>query len=68
MKQEEKLPRMLSKKEVAAILGVDVTTLNRHVRKGSFPLPAKILGRPRWSQTVVEAFLGKKLKAVGQIL
>nr|DAY72085.1 MAG TPA: helix-turn-helix domain protein [Caudoviricetes sp.]DAZ83781.1 MAG TPA: helix-turn-helix domain protein [Caudoviricetes sp.] len=48
---------VLSKKQVAALLKVDVKTIYNHVVKGTFPPPAIVLGRPRWKYSDVEAYL-----------
>lgn len=38
----------LSKKETAAALGMEVTTLSRYIRKGWFPGPSIIEGKRKW--------------------
>ena len=65
----EKIKRneLLSRKQVAQLLGVDPKTLDKHVRQGEFPTPARILGRPRWDAGVVKSFIDDKLRVVGQV-
>ena len=50
MKPDTKPLRLLSVKQVAAMLGISISTLYCWVGKGQFPSPAKILGRPRWKE------------------
>lgn len=60
--------KLLNRKEVALILGVDAKTLDKYVARGKFPTPARVLGRPRWTETAVRDFLQKKFQFVGQKL
>ena len=67
MTSEFKLSPLLSRKQVANILGVDARTLDRQVREGKFPAPAYVLGRPRWDTNVVKTHIANRLRAVGQL-
>ena len=51
---------LMDRKQVAAYLGVSLSTLDRNVRLGNFPPPVVLLGRPRWRREIVEAFVEKK--------
>jgi predicted DNA-binding transcriptional regulator AlpA len=52
-----------SRKQVSEMLGCHPITLDRHVRKGEFPPPEKILGRPTWRESVlVKYFNERKMK------
>ena len=53
---------VLTKKQVAALLKVDLKTVYNHVVKGTFPAPIMILGRPRWLYSDVEEYLIKQLE------
>ncbi len=54
---------LLTKKEVADLLRVDVRTLRRMVRSGEVPAPVRIGDRTdRWRRTTIESFLKRKEK------
>lgn len=52
--------KMMTRKEVAAMLRVTPMTLYTWVRKGKFPAPAKILGYPRWKESDVRGYIEKQ--------
>ena len=54
---------LMTKKQVAALTGVNVSTVDRHVKAGRFPAPAYVFGRPRED---VERFLAQAFKPVEQ--
>lgn len=51
---------LLSRKQVLAALGVTHNTLVKHVRDGSFPAPALIMGRPRWKKEDVDNYVKQR--------
>lgn len=54
----ETVNQRLSKKETAQVLGMDVKTLTRYIRKGCFPGPSVIEnGVPWWTMQQVERYL-----------
>lgn len=54
----ETLNRHLSKRDTAQALGVDVKTLNRWIKKGTFPGPSVIEnGFSWWTMRQVERYL-----------
>lgn len=55
--------RVLSRKEVAAALGVNVRTLDTWVKKCQFPAPALILGRPRWKEEDITNYIEGRFAA-----
>lgn len=55
--------RVLSRKEVAAALGVSVRTLDTWVQACKFPAPALILGRPRWRPQDVTRYIEEQFEA-----
>lgn len=55
--------RVLSRKEVAAALGVSVRTLDSWVKACKFPAPALILGRPRWRPDDVTRYIEEQFAA-----
>lgn len=48
-------PQLLTVKEVAALVGLGVSTIWCQVKKGNFPAPIKIGGSTRWCRADVEA-------------
>ena len=55
------LPRILSRREVATILGVSVVTVWRMVRRGRFPKPFRVsAGRVGWSASTVRLWIERK--------
>ena len=51
-----KIPPLLSKKEVADYLGINKSTLERHIRQGKFPDGFRLQnGHLRWTQEMVLA-------------
>lgn len=60
MKPDTKPLRLLSVKQVAAMLGISISTLYCWVGKGQFPSPAKILGRPRWKEDDVIQYVERR--------
>lgn len=48
---------MLSRKEVANVMGVTTRTIYNWVERGKFPPPAMIFGRPRWKATDIEEYV-----------
>ena len=59
MKNEVRdVPRVLSRREVAMVLDVSLTTLWRLVRDGHFPQPIRVSpGRVGWTATTVGGWL-----------
>lgn len=54
----------LSAPEVAARLGISVTTLWRRRREGTAPEPLPMAGHPKWSKVTVEQFLALEPRAI----
>jgi predicted DNA-binding transcriptional regulator AlpA len=54
----------LKAKEVAARLGISVTTLWKRRRAGQAPTPLPMDGHPRWSVEEVDRFLAMDPKAI----
>ena len=57
---------LMTKKQVAALTGVNVSTVDRHVKAGRFPAPTYVFGRPRWRREDVERFLAQAFKPIEQ--
>lgn len=56
-----KIPPLLSKKEVADYLGINKSTLERHIRQGKFPDGFRLQnGHLRWTQEMVLAETKKR--------
>lgn len=56
----ERASYFLTKKDVAKELSISISTLDRWVRAGLFPVPVKIngaQGQSRWSRTTIECFI-----------
>lgn len=54
----ETVNRQLTKRETAQVLGIDVKTLTRYIRKGWFPGPSVIEnGVSWWNMRQVERYL-----------
>lgn len=53
-------PELLTVRQVAARLGIGVSTIWRAVSKGSFPAPIKIAGSTRWRRTDIEALFARE--------
>lgn len=60
MSNDYKPIRLLSVKQVAAMLSISISTLYVWVGKGRFPAPAKILGRPRWKEEDVLHYVERR--------
>lgn len=58
------MEKRYTKRELCKELQVSLSTLERHVKGGSFPAPEKIFGRPTWRESVVEKFLKARAAAV----
>lgn len=54
----------LTRKEVAARLGVSTRTLDRYTKAGRFIQPALWFGTPRWSEAEVDDWVKKKFASV----
>lgn len=50
--------------QVADAMRVTTKTIYNWVRKGAFPRPALILGRPRWRKIDVERYVEKQFEKV----
>lgn len=46
--------KFLTRKQTAEALGVHPSTLDKRWRKGTFPPPAMIMGRPMWPESDIE--------------
>jgi prophage regulatory protein len=58
------IDRLLTKKDVAAALGVTERTIERLVSRGLFPGPIKLGHRvARWKPATVEAYLNRAANA-----
>lgn len=55
-------PRLLSRNEVAAMLGVSRRTIYNAVNEGKFPAPIDVFGMARWEEKVVLDFIKKAKK------
>ncbi len=53
------MSRLLSKKQVAELIGCHPRTVIRHANNGDFPAPIRLGGRghPRWDAEVVQAWI-----------
>jgi len=53
------MSRLLSKKQVAELIGCHPRTVTRHASNGDFPAPIRLGGRghPRWDIRDVQAWL-----------
>ncbi len=54
--------RLLTKKQVAAALSVTTVTIDRWVRAGKFPQPARVFGYPRWKPEDVSKYVEERFK------
>ena len=53
---------LLTKKDVAELIGVEVRTLERWIAIGNFPRPMKVAGSShclRWRRSIVDRYLEK---------
>jgi len=50
-------PQMMTVRQVAAILGIGVSTVWRAASKGDIPKPIKIGGSTRWRRADIEALV-----------
>ena len=58
--------RLLSRREVAALLNISITTLWRMVRAGLFPPPIRVSpGRVAWPARTVVAWIDERAKRTG---
>lgn len=53
---------LLTRKQVAELLGVSTRTMYSVVQRGEFPAPIAIFGMPRWEKTTVLDFIEKAKK------
>lgn len=53
-------PQMMTVREVAATLGLGVSTIWRAVSKGTLPAPIKVAGSTRWRRSDIEALIGRE--------
>ena len=61
--------QVLSRRQVAALLGVSAATLGRMVHRGEFPAPIRLSrGRVGWRRATVERWLAEREAATSQIL
>jgi len=62
MDQDQTIPTFISRRELTRRLGVGTTTLDRMIRSGEFPPPARIgLRRVAWPLPEVEAWIAARL-------
>jgi excisionase family DNA binding protein len=51
------IARLLSKKELARLLGVSFRSIDRHVAAGQLPRPIKVGALSRWRREDIDAWL-----------
>lgn len=62
MEQTKTNLRLLTRNEVAAMLGVSRRTVYNAVERGDFPAPIDIFGMARWEEQTVLDFIKKAKK------
>lgn len=53
---------MLTRTDVAKALQVTERTVSNWVKKGLFPAPAMVLGRPRWRAEDITAYVNRQFR------
>lgn len=62
------LPRVLSRRDVAATVGISVTTLWRLVKAGRFPAPFRVSpGRVGWDAATVARWIQARASSVEEV-
>ena len=58
--------RLVNRAEVARIVGLERSTIYRHMKSGAFPLPLQIArGTVRWRLSEIEAWIDSRPRGTG---